>query len=90
MSDWKDLQDLFSLSDSATDELLDIVNWVTASWLQDVYGYAKDTPQSVTIETRFLDESFKTLFDKAVSESDITLERGDVSLLKKNGHFFET
>lgn len=83
MSDWKDLQDLFSLSDSATDELLDIVNWVTASWLQDVYGYAKDTPQSVTIRARFLDENFKFLFDKAISESDITLEVADCSLSEK-------
>ena len=75
MSDWNDLKDLFSLSDTSTDELLDIVNWVTSLWLQDAFGYPKDTPQSFTIRERFLDEKFQIRFDKAISESELELSR---------------
>ena len=78
MSDWQDLQDLFSLDDEATDELLDIVNWVTSVWVQDVFGYPKDSPQSVPIRERFLDEKFRIIFDKAILESEIELEKKDI------------
>ncbi len=74
MSDWKDIQDIFGLSDSETDHVLDIVNWVTATWLQEKFGYAKDTPQSFPIRDRFSDETFQILFETALLEAEFSLD----------------